>query len=173
MANSTDYGSSRKENGNKFSRLLFDGEETKYEIWETTFFRISPYIRFKRYHLRQKTDKERNEEAYAKLIQFLDDNSLSLTIREASNNRREALRILHDHYAGNGKPRIISLYIKLTSLKREPIENVTDYVIRTEAMVTALRNAKESLSDNLIIAMILKRRSDMFNPFSIYVTHSS
>ena len=37
MANSTGYGPSRKQNGNKFGRLLFDGEETKYEIWETKF----------------------------------------------------------------------------------------------------------------------------------------
>ena len=63
-------------------------------------------------------DTERNEEAYNELIQFLDDKSLFLIMREASDNGREALRILRDHYAGKGKPRIISLYTELTSLRK-------------------------------------------------------
>ena len=94
-------------------------------------------------------------------------------MREASDNGREALRLLRDHYAGKGKPRIISLYTELTSLRKEQNEGVTDYIIRTEATVTTLRNAGETLSDGLIIAMVLKGLPRTFNPFSIYVTHSS
>ena len=77
-------------------------------------------------------------------------------MREASDNRREALRILRDHYAGKGKPRIISLYTELTSLRKEQNEGVTDSIVRTEATVTALRNSGKTLSDGLIIAMVLK-----------------
>ena len=32
---------------------------------------------------------------------------------------------------GKGKSRIISLYTELTSLKKEPNENVANYIIRT------------------------------------------
>ena len=64
-------------------------------------------------------------------------------MRKTSDNGKEVLRILRDHYAGDGKPRIISLYTKLTSLKKEPNESETDYVIRTEATITTLRNAGE------------------------------
>ena len=103
------------------------------------------------------TDTERNEEAYNELIQFLDDKSLSLIMREASDNGREPLRILRDHYTGKGKPRIISLYTNLTSLKKEQNEGVTDYIIRIEATVTVLRNVRETLIDGLIIDMVLKR----------------
>ena len=93
-------------------------------------------------------------------------------MREVSDNGREALRILRDHYASKEKPRI-SLYTELTSLRKEQNESVTDYIIRTEATVTALRNAGETLSDGLIIAMVLKGLPRTFNAFSIYVTHSS
>ena len=37
MATSTGYGPSRRDNGSRWSRLLYDGDETKYEICETKF----------------------------------------------------------------------------------------------------------------------------------------
>ena len=171
MATSTGYRPSRRDNGSWWSRLLFDGDETKYEIWETKFL---GYLHTLGKNLNgDETDMERNEEVYNKLIQFLDDKSLSLIMREASDNGREALRILRDHYAGKGKPRIISLYTELTSLRKEQNEGATNYIIRTEAILTTLRNAGETLSDGLIIAMVLKGLLRTFNAFSIYVTHSS
>ena len=92
--------------------LLFDGEKSKYEIWGTKFLECLRTLGLKDIVLRKnmngdETDKERNEEAYAELIQFLDDKDLSLIMREAFDNGREALMILRDHYAGNGKPRIL------------------------------------------------------------------
>ena len=45
-------------------------------------------------------DAKRNEEAYADLIQLLDDESLSLVMRESAHDGRRALQILRDHYAG-------------------------------------------------------------------------
>ncbi|KAJ8391909.1 hypothetical protein AAFF_G00083800 [Aldrovandia affinis] len=93
-------------------------------------------------------DEEKNAEAYAELIQFLDDKSLSLVMREAADDVPKALKILRDYYAGRGKPRIVSLYIELTSLKMSSSESVTDYVIRAENTIPALRNAGEVLSEN-------------------------
>jgi len=60
------------------------------------------------------------------LIQFLDDQSLSLVMREAANDGRKALQILRDYYQGKGKPHIISLYTELTSLQKSDSESVTD-----------------------------------------------
>ena len=178
MATSTGYGPSRRDNGSWWNRLLFEGDETKYEIWEMKFLGYLHMLGLKDAILgknlnRDETDTERNEEAYKELLQFLDDKSLSLIMREASDNGREALRILLDHYAGKGKPRIISLFTELMSLRKEQNEGVTDYIIRTEATVMALRNARETLSDSLIITMVLKGLPRTFNAFSIYVTHSS
>ena len=74
-------------------------------------------------------DSEKNAEAYAELIQFLDDRSLSLVMRDAEDDGRRALKILKEHYQGCGKPRVLSLYTELTSLCKGPSEDITDYII--------------------------------------------
>lgn len=51
----------------------------------------------------------KNEEIFAELIQFLDDKSLSLVMRDAQDDGRKAWKMLSEHYAGTGKPRVISL----------------------------------------------------------------
>ncbi|KAL6466287.1 hypothetical protein MHYP_G00264200 [Metynnis hypsauchen] len=121
----------------------------------------------------ENVDKEKNEECYAELIQFLDDKSLSLVMHEATDDGRKALQILQGHYASQGKPRVIALYTELTSLKKADNETVTDYIIRAEKAVTSLRNAKEVISDGLIIAMILKGLPESYKPFAIHIAQSS
>lgn len=64
----------------------------------------------------EEINASKNEEAFMELIQFLDDKSLSLVMRDAQDDRRKALKILRAHYAGTGKPRLISLYTELMSL---------------------------------------------------------
>ena len=74
-------------------------------------------------------DQDKNVIAFAELIQFLDERSLSLVIREAKDDGRKAFKILRDFYAGDSKPRVITLYNQLTSLRKANLENVTDYLI--------------------------------------------
>ena len=52
-------------------------------------------------------------------------------------------------------------------------ETVTGYLIRTEKAIMALRNAKETLSDGLIKAMILKGLPESYKPLAIHVTKST
>lgn len=89
-------------------------------------------------------DTERNEEAYAELIQTLDDKSLLLIMKDASDDGRKALRILYDHYTGKGKPRVISLYNILMSLKKGCNESIIKYIITAKTILTALRNARQT-----------------------------
>lgn len=93
-------------------------------------------------------------------------------MQDAADDGKKTLKILQDQDASKGKPRIIALYTELTSLQKRPDEPVTDYIIRAEKTVTALRNANEAVSDRLIIAMILKGLPEGYKPFAIYTAQS-
>src|SRR6218665_499403 len=77
-------------------------------------------------------DAEKNADAFAELIQCLDDRRLSLVIRDARNNGKKALEILREHYLGKSKSKNISLYTELTTLSKSEDETVTDYMLRAE-----------------------------------------
>ena len=151
----------RRDNEICWSRLLFNNNEEKYEIWKAKFLGYKQSLGLKDTILGVNLTGEdkRNEEAYVEFVQFLYDKCLPLIMREATDNRRKALNILCSHYAGKGKPKVISLYSQLTSLKKRTL--IKDYVIRIETILTALRNAKQIVND----ALILKGLPRHFNPF--------
>ena len=62
-------------------------------------------------------DEEKNKEAFTELIRFLDYKRLSLVMKDALDDGREALSILRNHYAGKGKPCIID---KISSSPKWP-----------------------------------------------------
>ena len=154
---------------------MFDGDETKYELWEVKFL---GHMRLQKlYHVivpgegeEGPPDVDKNADAFAELVQCLDDRSLSLVIRDAKDDGRKALKILQEHYLGRGKPRIISLYTELTSLKMSEDECVTDYMIRAETAANSLKTAGETISDSLLITMVLKGLPSEFKTFSTVVT---
>ena len=84
--NLTGYGPS-----NLWQNLTFDGNERKYDLWET---KILGYMKLKKLKMVFVTEddvtEEQNETAFAELIQFLDERLLSLVIREARDDGRKA-----------------------------------------------------------------------------------
>ena len=61
---------------------MFNGDETKYELWEIKFL---GYMRLQKLHDvivpgHEAPDEAKNADAFAELVQCLDDRSLSLVI---------------------------------------------------------------------------------------------
>lgn len=168
---STGYGPSTQ-----WKNITFDGDERKFELWEVKFLGYMKIRKLKHVLIAKEGEAEISaddkETAFAELIQFLDERSISLIMRDALNDGRKAFQILKEHYAGSGKPRIISLYTQLTSLKKKPGEQMTDYILRAESNANALRNAKEVISDGLLVAMVVKGLPDDYKSF-IAVTSQS
>lgn len=150
---------------------LFNGDERSYEMWEMKFLGL---MRLKGLHLvfqeeeTQEINADKNAEAFAELIQCLDDRSLSLIMRDAKDDGKNALKILKEHYLPKGKPRIITLYTELTSLKLGK-ESITDFIIRAETITSQLREAKEIISDGLHIAMIVKALPVQYKAFTAVI----
>ena len=164
--NSTGYGPRRA--------LLFDGNESKYELWEIKFLGHMRLQKLYDVFVRLESEKDppdegRQADAFAELVQCLDDRSLSLVIRDARDDGRKALEILRQHYQGKGKPRLIALYTELTSLMKKQNESVVDYMLRAEKSATALRDAEEVISDALLIAMVLKGLPTEYNTFATVI----
>ena len=79
------------------------------------------------------------------------------------------MQTLRNHYLGCSKPRIVSMYCDLTSLKFSCNENITEYCLRAETTATRLKDAGENVSDFLLTAMLIKGLPDKFNSFSTFI----
>eukprot|EP00794_Sanderia_malayensis_P001519 gene1519-1679_t len=169
IQDSTGYGPSTQ-----WKNLTFDGDQRKFEIWETKILGYMELRKLKDILVGENDNinADKNETAFSELIQFLDDRSLSLVIREAKDDGRKAFKILREFYAGDSKPRVITLYNQLTTLQKGTTENLTDYLMRAEKAATSLRSAKEQISDALLIAMVLKGLSDEYKPFVALISQS-
>ena len=131
---STGYGPS-----NLWQNLVYDGNEKKFDLWET---KILGYMKLKKlnkiFTTTEEITEEQNETAFAELIQFFDECLLTLVMREAQDDGRKAWQILKEHYASGSKPRIITLYNKLTTLSKLHSESITDYLLRAENAAISL-----------------------------------
>ena len=75
------------------------------------------------------------------------------------------------HYKGTGKPRIFTLYNNLSNLKLGT-EHLTDYISRAERLSISLKSAGETISDSLLIAMVIKGLPSTYDSFIVVITQS-
>ena len=155
-------------------RLLFDSYEAKYELWEIKFLGFFRHHKLFDVILAEEEPKEggveKNIDAFAQLIQCLDDQSLSLVMRDAKDDGRKALKKLGNHYMGKSKPHVLSLYTELTSMQKGHDECITDYILRAETVATSLKSAGETVIDSLLIATVLKGLPLEYKTFSAIVS---
>ena len=158
---------------------MFDGDGQKYELWEEKFLAYMLLKDLKKTILpladgtQDETDfNTKNEKAYAELIQFLDDTSLQLVMRDGKDNGRESLKILRTHYKGKGKTRLLSLYAELGTLMKSPNQSLTEYILTGEKIVAAIKSAGETISDVLMISSILHGLPDEYESFRVYIIQS-
>ena len=172
--NPTGYGPSHGR-----SRLYFTGNSEDFKIWETRFTNYiytldrGVYKALLPPAASEREDEdftEKNRRAYAELVQVLDERSLMLIITDNANDGRAAFKTLRAHYDSTEKPRVLTLYEELTTLSMSASENITDYLIRAERASNGLRSAGENISDNLVIAMILKGLPEFYKAFVVVHT---
>ena len=163
-------GSGQASHGVWGQRPIFNGDESKFEIWDVKF---NSYLRIRELHsvlTDPAPDAAKNAMIYAELVQVLDDRSLLLVMRDAADDGKRALEILRNHYLGASKPRVVLLYRELATLRKGVEEQVTDYVIRAETTAAALKKAGETVSDSLIQAMLIGGLPQEFDTFCTIVT---
>ena len=76
---------------------MFDGDESKYELWEVKFLGSCTTWLSQRKVKTSAPDAEKRASAFAEWVQCLDDR-ISLVIREANNDARGALNVLRERY---------------------------------------------------------------------------
>ena len=166
---STGYGPSMYRSSSR--RPEFDGNGEKYELFESKLLGHMRRLQMHKVILPeceggvQSVDREDNAEVYAELIQCLDDTSINLVFRDAKDNGREALAILRAHYMSSEKPRVIALYTELISLTKGCDEDLTKFILRAETVKAQLVRAGETISDSLLMAMILKGLPSEYKSF--------
>jgi len=161
------------------ARLYFDGKPETFPTWEIRFTNCL-YTLDKGIHkaiVQPVTGVDddddfvvKNKRAYAELVQVLDERSLQLIMSDAPDDGRNALKILKAHFASTEKPRVLKLYEELTTLRMGIDEDVTDYIIRAERAATGSNAAGETITDNLVVAMLLKGLPEEYKPFVVVHT---
>ena len=164
---SSGYGPS-----NPWKKLILDRGKVKDEPSEPKILGYFKLKGLKEGFALGKIDANKNELMFAELVQYLDERSLSLVMRDAKDNVGEALRKLRAHYIGSGKPRIITLYKQLTTLKISYSESITNYIIKDGERATALDTAVETVSDPLLVAIALNYTPfpNNYTPFVAAIT---
>ena len=94
-------------------------------------------------------------------------------MNDAKDRGRDALSLLRDHYRGSGKPRILTMYTNLCNLKYAYGEDLTEYISGAERLASNLKAAGETISDSLLVAMVMKGLPSTFDSFIVFVTQSA
>ena len=132
--------------------MAFDRDGEKFEVWETRF-----------------RDYLSTKELDDLLINTSSDASKNKQVDQPNRPRQGDFGFLRNYYVGASKSRVISLYKKLSTLQLSGDEQLANYIIRAEAVATALKKAGEVVSQSMIMAMVLSGFPPTYDTFSTVV----
>lgn len=92
---------------------------------------------------------------WCELLQCLDRKS-ALSIRSCKPNGTAAWKALLQTHKSTERPRIQKTMTRLTSLRMDHGEKITDYLTRAEELQMDLTEVSEAVSDDMFVAMVLK-----------------
>ena len=105
--------------------------------------------------------EDKEDQIYCELVTYLDSESL-MFIRhdckrpDGSGNGFKAWKMLCDRFISKEKPAVMSITSQLTNLRLEGGEKVSSYLLRSQELLSQLRNAGENMSDTLVNSFVLQ-----------------
>lgn len=176
----------------KLDKLVFSGREQDFTCFMEQFEARMYMLKLdKAVHDKIKTPKyEDTEEAQAttdrvaaeevrddlryqvwcELVQCLDRKSI-MFIRAHKPNGTAAWKALVQQFKSSERPRIQKTMTKLTGLKMEQGETISDYLIRGEELQMDLQEVGESVSDAMFKAIVLKGLSRDYDNIVTLMNH--
>ena len=146
--------------------LQFSGENDDFAHWSE---KIESYMHTKQ--LRGQllgTDTSNDDKKYknwAELMQCLDKRSIMMLKSECKGNGPEAWKQLTAHFSSSETPRVMNLLEQVISLSLKPTEEMIDYLIRAETVLSSLEVSGEKISEKLLVSVVLKDLPDSYEYF--------
>ena len=101
---------------------------------------------------------------WCELIQCLDKKSV-MFIRQHRGNGEAAWKALLSKFRSLERPRVQKLLQTLTTLRKEPTETMTDYIMRAEEMNMSLQEVDEQVTDQMLLSLVLKGLPNEYDSF--------
>lgn len=147
--------------------LIFDGKVENFIVWRERFkvYLLCKGIRV----ISDEVDENKREamqtQLYAEIIMHLNNNLLQTIISVGESNGFKVWEYLVETYGTIKTCQIVFLWKEFVDMTKSSSETVVQFISRYELIIYKLQSAKETLSDNLKIAILLKALPEEYESF--------
>lgn len=150
MGNNEDNGFARK-------LLTFDGKAENFMVWQERFkiFLLCKQINVTEADVAEPKREEIQVKLYCEIIMHLDNALCQTIISIGEKNGFKVWTYLVETYGIIKTSQIVTLWKEFVTIHKSSSETVVQFISRFELVIYKLQSAKETLSDNLKIAILL------------------